>query len=258
MATASFDMDFGYETEFSVTERNSSSSSSPSNGGYMDIDNKVNRKLSQCKQTALATCIVLYMYHCRRLHCCTMSVQHSLSCRKLRYAIGVYDSQTLLMTVYCQWCQTFGNQLVENVELIGNHEFHLPQLCVFTASVIDEPTEILPSIFGVGVAFRALTLLVGWQEGHPACKKLSGGVLAWLFVWSNVQICIWPSWCHCHLLSLASVKSRLILSFWYRLTWVVPDKGPLNGCVYVWVCVWVHLRCGIQELVSYYAALNVW
>jgi len=29
-------------------------------------------------------------------------------------------------------------------------------------------------------AFSALTLLVGRQEGHPACKKLSGGVLAWL------------------------------------------------------------------------------
>ena len=28
-------------------------------------------------------------------------------------------------------------------------------------------------------AFSALTLLVGRQEGHPACKKLSGGVLAW-------------------------------------------------------------------------------
>jgi len=26
----------------------------------------------------------------------------------------------------------------------------------------------------------ALTLLVGRQEGHPACKKHSGGVLAWL------------------------------------------------------------------------------
>jgi len=26
---------------------------------------------------------------------------------------------------------------------------------------------------------------VGWQqEEHPACKKLSGGVLAWLSVWS--------------------------------------------------------------------------
>jgi len=33
----------------------------------------------------------------------------------------------------------------------------------------------------------ALTLLVGWQEGHPACKNLSGGVLAWLSVWSKVQ-----------------------------------------------------------------------
>ena len=29
-------------------------------------------------------------------------------------------------------------------------------------------------------AFSALTLLVGRQEGHPACKKLSDGVLAWL------------------------------------------------------------------------------
>ena len=80
-------------------------------------------------------------------------------------------------------------------------------------------------------SFSALTLLVGRQEGHPACKKLSGGVLAWLFVWSDVQTCIWPSWCHCHSLSFASVKSRLVLPFWYRLTWVVLDKGPLNGCV---------------------------
>ena len=42
-------------------------------------------------------------------------------------------------------------------------------------------------------SFSALTLLVGWQEGHPACKKLSGGVLAWLSVWGEVQISIWPS-----------------------------------------------------------------
>ena len=42
-------------------------------------------------------------------------------------------------------------------------------------------------------AFSALTLLAGRQEGHPACKKLSPGVLAWLSVWSYVQTCIWPS-----------------------------------------------------------------
>jgi len=37
--------------------------------------------------------------------------------------------------------------------------------------------------------------------------------------------------CHSHSLSLASVKSRLVLPFWYRLTRVVPDKGPFSGCV---------------------------
>ena len=42
-------------------------------------------------------------------------------------------------------------------------------------------------------AFSALTLLVGRQEGHPACKQLSGDVLAWLSVWSEVQTCIWLS-----------------------------------------------------------------
>jgi len=42
-------------------------------------------------------------------------------------------------------------------------------------------------------AFSALTLLVGRQEGHPACKKQSGGVLVWLSAWSKVQTCIWPS-----------------------------------------------------------------
>ena len=56
-------------------------------------------------------------------------------------------------------------------------------------------------------------------------------MLAWLSVWSELQTCIWPSWCHCHSLSLASVKSRLVLPFWYRLIWVVLDEGPLNECV---------------------------
>jgi len=44
---------------------------------------------------------------------------------------------------------------------------------------------------GLTPAFSAVTLLVGRQEGHPACKKLSGGVLAWLSAWSKVlQTCM--------------------------------------------------------------------
>ena len=72
------------------------------------------------------------------------------------------------------------------------------------------------------IAFSALTLLVGWQEGHPAYKNLSCGVLACLSVWSEMQTCIWPSWCHCHSLSLAPGS---------------PGKRAVKR-VCVCVCVW--------------------
>jgi len=48
-------------------------------------------------------------------------------------------------------------------------------------------------------------------------------------------------------LSLASVKSRLVLPFWYRLTQVVPDNGPLNVCVCVCV-VYCHKVVTSQSL----------
>ena len=53
--------------------------------------------------------------------------------------------------------------------------------------------SVLFLAFSLSVAFSALMLLIGRQEGYPACKKLSGGVLAWLSVWSEVQTCMWPS-----------------------------------------------------------------
>jgi len=36
------------------------------------------------------------------------------------------------------------------------------------------------------IAFSALMLLVGWQEEHLVCKKLSAGMLALLRVWVKV------------------------------------------------------------------------
>ena len=73
---------------------------------------------------------------------------------------------------------------------------------------------------------------LGSRKGIRPVKNRVG-VLAWLSVWSEVQTCIWPNWRHCHSLSLASVKSRLVLSFWYQLTRVVLEKRPLNECVCV-------------------------
>ena len=87
---------------------------------------------------------------------------------------------------------------------------------------------------------RMLTLFVHWKvliyaatfdrlvyKGILPVKNWVG-VLAWLSGWSEVQTCIWPSWCHCHSLFLASVKSRLFLPVWYWLTWIDPEKGTLN------------------------------
>ena len=64
----------------------------------------------------------------------------------------------------------------------------------------------------------------GSRKGIRPVKNC-GGVLAWLSVWSKVQTCLWPSWCHCHSLSLASVKSTLVLPFWYWLTQIVLENG---------------------------------
>jgi len=61
-------------------------------------------------------------------------------------------------------------------------------------------------------------------------SKLSGEALAWLPVWSEVQmICIWSSSCHCHPIISCFIKIRNGLPFWCRLTQVETEKSPLNG-----------------------------
>ena len=78
------------------------------------------------------------------------------------------------------------------------------------------------------------------KKGYPICKKLSGGSLAWLSVWSEVQTCIWPSWCHYHSLSPASVKSRLVLPFWY-CTGSLGQRAVKR--VYSCACSWGKGQC---------------
>jgi len=76
-------------------------------------------------------------------------------------------------------------------------------------------------------AFSPLKLLVGRQEGHPACKKLSGEVLAWLPVWSEVQM----------VEQMSLPPHRLLLQQnpeWFTFLVAIypgcPGKRPLNGC----------------------------
>ena len=97
-----------------------------------------------------------------------------------------------------------------------------------------------------GSAFSALTLLVGRQEGHLARKKT-----AW---WGAAMVICVQQGADLHMAQLMPLpltvscfsKIQIGSTFWYRLTWVVPDKGPLNGCV----CV-----CAMWGLSAYTASL---
>jgi len=92
-------------------------------------------------------------------------------------------------------------------------------------------------------AFSALTLLVGRQEGHPACKKLSGICLERDADLHTAQLM--PS---LPLTVSCFSKIQIGLPFLYRFSRVVPEKGPLNGGMCVCVCVCVcHLQADCKE-----------
>ena len=113
-----------------------------------------------------------------------------------------WSSSNAIVVCYYQfygWCQPgLGNakiaynQWLKRDSRIWQSDEHLNQGAVINwsesqISMIALVEFCIKSHFTKLVHFGgicALTLLVGQQEGHPACKKLSGGVLAWLSVWS--------------------------------------------------------------------------
>ena len=76
-------------------------------------------------------------------------------------------------------------------------------------------------------ALLLFVMLVGRQEGHPACKNTVLGCWCGCLSGASADLHI------AQLMPLPLTFScfRLVLPFWYRLTWVVPEKGLLNGCV---------------------------
>jgi len=60
-------------------------------------------------------------------------------------------------------------------------------------------------------------LLVGWQEGHPACEKLSDGMLAWLCLGQVADLHVAQPMPLLFTISCCS-KSRLVLPSWFYLS----------------------------------------
>ena len=132
--------------------------------------------------------------------------------------------------------------------------FYLGFLSVTVILAVVEVCVLLSVVFLVfkmlqavqTVSFSAMTLLVGWQEGHPACKTLDVGLL--MMIW--LELCTsYSSSCH-HWMnewmdfrwppsSLAPIRSRME-TFWYV-------KILENTC-HTWALLrwWFTKRCYIK------------
>jgi len=97
--------------------------------------------------------------------------------------------------------------------------------------------QVYAMLLGDSTVFSALTLLVGHQEKHLACKNwvmrcwcgYLSGARCRLFAYGSDDATASPN-----PTSLASFKSRLVLLFWYWLTQAVLEKRLLNGCSSMW------------------------
>jgi len=81
-------------------------------------------------------------------------------------------------------------------------------------------------------AFSALTLLVGRQEGHPACKKQWWGAGVVIYLERGADLHMAQQMPLPLTVSYFS-KIQIVFTFLIPAHLGSPGKGPLNGCVCV-------------------------
>ena len=119
-----------------------------------------------CMRVCLSLCVCVWS--------CDTQRQHVVGC-----VYRVHFQLVQMFDCYCKLVTSVASQAANSTQVSAS--------CFFSYNT--KQLVLFPKF----VAFSALTLLVGWQEGHLACKKLSGGVLVGLSVCSKVQTFIRPS-----------------------------------------------------------------
>ena len=82
----------------------------------------------------------------------------------------VFNEQTSLREI-------IGQASVNLSQVLQKHRFKSMYFSLHELTYVGVRFVIRPSLYVSIIAFSALTLLVGRQEGHPACKILSGGII---------------------------------------------------------------------------------
>ena len=91
---------------------------------------------------------------------------------------------------------------------------------------------------------------------HPACKKTE-----W---WGAGMVICLEQRADLHMAQLMPLpltvscfsKIQIGFTFWYRHTWVVLDKGPLNGCVCLCMCVLLLLSVTLKRLMTLHVGVG--
>jgi len=156
------------------------------------------------------------------------------------YAVGRWNAMNLLMYCHTSLAYTQPGLVARNQELCSRKWASMARRVSSNVRVslffADKSICVIVKLQFVSCIcmyyFMSSVLWCCWFGGRKEIwpVKMSGEVLAWLSVWSEVQmICIWFSWCHCHPFISCSSKIQNGLPFPCRLTQVVLEKRPVKG-----------------------------
>ena len=114
--------------------------------------------------------------------------------------------------LHCKHSLVAAEGFTPNYHTLSPHTLTLSALTMFLPSVL------WCCWLGGRKGIRPVKILEWWGAGVVICLQRDVDL-------HMAQLMPLPLTVSC------SVKSRLVLPFWYQLTRVVPEKGPINGCV---------------------------
>ena len=145
--------------------------------------------LSSCLSVCPFTCLKNHMSTLHKIFCTCYLWPWLSTVQYITYLSFVDDVCFHIRGIFC----TCGFGRLSDGFIFLYASFCL-SFCIFEFCTVQSLISLIALLLlCYELSFSALTLLVGWQDGHPVCKKLSGGVLARVSVWGEVQTCMWPS-----------------------------------------------------------------
>ena len=183
-----------------------------------------------CDVTYAITTVVLVCYHCtrERLHLsCGLSnlfaylpkIQWCLPRPSSRYmTIDWRIPEKIIVSVLCCFVPLLKAPLNRkqptNRATVVHNDMHAHMSCSYSWLLVLNLGFAFVCCFGFSIGHQWFDTWLGVRKSIWPVKKMNDEVLAWLSVWSKVQmICMRFSWCHCHTIISCFIKIQIGLIF---------------------------------------------